>query len=439
MKLYAPFARPLYVMLKPQASLCNMACRYCYYLEKEQLYPGQSPLMSEALLEQFTQQYIEAQTMPQVLFTWHGGEPLLRPISFYRKAMELQRKYAGGRTIDNCIQTNGTLLNDEWCRFFKENNWLVGVSIDGPQRYHDAYRSFKQGGPSFEAVMKGIECLNKHQVDWNAMAVVNRLNVEDPVGFYRFFKEIGCRYIQFTPIVERLATTATDKPSPAATDNPSPSATDNPSLPATTEVSATKLRLASVDQRGDLSLTAESIRPEQWGNFLCQLFDQWIQTDVGEYFIQLFDATLANWVGEEPGLCSMSSHCGHAAVMEFNGDVYSCDHFVFPPYKLGNIREHTLIEMLYSPQQQAFAAAKTQALPDPCRRCDYLFACHGECPKNRFVSTSSGETSTPSGETGLNYLCAGYQQFFRHVAPYMDFMADELRAGRAPANVMKQL
>lgn len=424
MKLYAPFARPLYVMLKPQASLCNMACRYCYYLEKEQLYPGQSPLMSEALLEQFTQQYIEAQTMPQVLFTWHGGEPLLRPISFYRKAMELQRKYAGGRTIDNCIQTNGTLLNDEWCRFFKENNWLVGVSIDGPQRYHDAYRSFKQGGPSFEAVMKGIECLNKHQVDWNAMAVVNRLNVEDPVGFYRFFKEIGCRYIQFTPIVERLASTAKDKPSP--------SATDNPSLPATTEVSATKLRLASVDQRGDLPLTAESIRPEQWGNFLCQLFDQWIQTDVGEYFIQLFDATLANWVGEEPGLCSMSSHCGHAAVMEFNGDVYSCDHFVFPQYRLGNIHENTLIEMLYGPQQQAFASKKTQNLPEDCQQCEFLFTCHGECPKNRFARAAGGES-------GLNYLCPGYHQFFSHVAPYMDFMAAELRANRAPANVMKSL
>lgn len=413
MNAYAPFARPLYVMLKPVGSRCNMACSYCYYSEKEKLYAEQRPLLTEQDLELFTQQYIEAQTMQQVLFTWHGGEPLMRPVSFYRKAMDLQRKYAGGRIIDNCIQTNGSLLNDEWCRFFKENHWLVGLSIDGPQASHDAYRRFTNGSPTFAQVMQGIDCLNKHQVEWNAMAVVNSRNVDDPLGFYRFFKEIDCHYIQFTPIVERLS--------------PKP---DGRHLAAPDELGECNFS----DERapGHLSLTPESITPEQWGGFLCAIFDEWIKEDVGRYFVQIFDATLANWVGEEPGLCSLSSHCGHAAVMEFNGDVYSCDHFVFPQYRLGNIHENTLIEMLYGPQQQAFASKKTQNLPDDCQQCEFLFACHGECPKNRFARAAGGES-------GLNYLCPGYRQFFSHVAPYMDFMAAELRANRAPANVMKAL
>lgn len=399
MRGYAPFARPLYVMLKPVGARCNMACSYCYYLEKEKLYGGQRHLMSDELLERFTQEYIEAQTMQQVLFTWHGGETLLRPLSFYQKAMEYQRKYARGRIIDNCIQTNGTLLTDEWCRFFKEHNWLVGVSIDGPAHYHDVNRRFRNGAPSFQEVMKGIECLNRHGVNWNAMAVVNNLNGDDPLGFYRFFKEIGCRYIQFTPIVERISLKEDGR------------------------------TLASANQQEELPMTPESVTPEQWGNFLCALFDEWVKEDVGSYFIQLFDATLANWVGEEPGICSMSANCGHASVMEFNGDVYSCDHFVFPEYKLGNIHTRTLVEMLYGEQQKRFARMKTDGLPTSCRQCEYLFACHGECPKNRFAVT-------PTGESGLNYLCKGYKQFFRHVTPYMDFMAQELKEGRAPANVM---
>lgn len=413
MNAYAPFARPLYVMLKPVGSRCNMACSYCYYSEKEKLYAGQRPLLTEQDLELFTQQYIEAQTMQQVLFTWHGGEPLMRPVSFYRKAMDFQRKYADGRIIDNCIQTNGSLLNDEWCRFFKENHWLVGLSIDGPQASHDAYRRFTNTSPTFAQVMRGIDCLNKHQVEWNAMAVVNNRNVDDPLGFYRFFKEIDCHYIQFTPIVERLS--------------PKP---DGRHLAAPDELG--ECNFSDESASAHLSLTPESITPEQWGSFLCSIFDEWIKEDVGRYFVQIFDATLANWVGEEPGLCSLSSHCGHAAVMEFNGDVYSCDHFVFPQYRLGNIHEKTLIEMLYGPRQQVFASKKTQNLPEDCQQCEFLFACHGECPKNRFARAAGGES-------GLNYLCPGYRQFFSHVAPYMDFMAAELRANRAPANVMKAL
>lgn len=374
MSIAIPFGSPLYVMLKPVGSRCNLACRYCYYLEKGKLYPEQAPL-SEELLETFIRQYIEAQTMPEVLFTWHGGEPLLQPLSFYRKALELQQRYARGRQIDNCLQTNGTLLTDEWCEFLRENRFLVGISIDGPQTYHDAYRC-----RSFDKVMRGIRLLQKHHVEWNAMATVNHLNADHPVEFYRFFKEIGCQYLQFTPVVEP-------------------------------------------------SLCDTSVTPEQWGRFICEVYDEWVKADVGQIFVQLFDATLANWAGEPPGICSMSPTCGRAAVMEANGDVYSCDHFVFPEYRLGNIRQQSLTEMLYGERQQQFGRNKRASLPRQCRECRFLFACHGECPKNRFVKDKYGEP-------GLNYLCAGYQQFFAHVASDMDFMKAELDAGRSPANIM---
>lgn len=403
MNTFAPFARPLYIMTKPVGAICNLACDYCYYLEKSKLYQ-ESPkhIMSDELLEKFIKEYIESQTMPQVLFTWHGGETLMRPLSFYQKAMELQRKYARGRTIDNCIQTNGTLLNDEWCRFFHDNNWLVGVSIDGPQEFHDEYRKNKQGKPSFMKVMQGINLLNKHRVEWNALAVVNDFNADYPLDFYHFFKEIGCRYIQFTPIVERIFRHDDGR------------------------------HLAAVEEGDNEKLADFSVTPEQWGNFLCTIFDEWVKNDVGEYFIQLFDATLANWVGEQPGVCSLAKTCGHAGVMEFNGDVYSCDHFVFPQYKLGNIYSKALVEMMYSDKQQQFGRNKFDSLPSQCKECQYLFACNGECPKNRFCKTASGEP-------GLNYLCKGYYQYFDHVAPYMDFMKKELLAERAPANIMEAI
>ena len=404
MTTFAPFARPLYVMAKPVGSVCNLACTYCYYLEKSHLYRQEEPsgrfTMSDELLERFIKEYIESQTMPQVLFTWHGGETLMRPLAFYKRVVELQRKYARGRTIDNSLQTNGTLLTDEWCRFFKENNWLVGVSIDGPQEFHDEYRRNKQGMPSFQKVMRGIALLNKHGVEWNALAVVNDFNADYPLDFYHFFKEIGCRYIQFTPIVERILPHADGR------------------------------HLASPADGEEIPLAEFSVTPAQWGEFLCTLFDEWVRHDVGEYFIQLFDSTLANWVGQQPGVCTLAETCGHAGVMEYNGDVYACDHFVFPEYKLGNIRTHTLTEMMYSQRQQQFGAMKRDALPTQCRECEFLFACHGECPKNRFCHTATGEP-------GLNYLCEGYHRFFAHVAPYMDFMKRELLAQRPPANVMQ--
>ncbi len=402
-QVLTPFARPLYIMTKPAGSSCNLACEYCYYLEKKNLYKDASAdrrhVMSDDMLERFIKMYIESQSMPQILFSWHGGETLMRPLSFYKKVIELQKKYGGGLVIDNSIQTNGTLLTDEWCRFFKDNNWLVGVSVDGPQEFHDEYRRNNIGAPSFHKVMRGINLLKKHGVEWNALAVVNDFNADYPLDFYHFFKEIECRYIQFTPIVERI-------------------------IPHTDGRT-----LASPMDAHDAPLADFSVSPAQWGEFLCTIFDEWVKNDVGQYFIQLFDSTLANWAGVQPGVCTMARTCGHAGVMEFNGDVYSCDHFVFPEYKLGNIREKTLVEMMYSDRQQKFGTDKYDSLPGQCRRCTYLFACNGECPKNRF-------TVTADGEPGLNYLCEGYYRFFEHVAPYMDFMKNELDNQRPPSNVM---
>ena len=386
MATISPFSHPLYVMLKPAGARCNLRCKYCYYLEKELLYPDDKVhTMSDELLEMFIREYIGSQTTGEVLFTWHGGETLLRQPDFYRKAVVLQKKYGSGRHIANCIQTNGTLLTDEWCHFFRENHWLVGVSVDGPQTFHDHYRMDRHGKPSFQRVMQGIELLNKYSVDLNAMAVVNDYNGNHPLEFYHFFKDIGCHYLQFTPVVERSA---------------------------------------------DGNVTSFSVNARQWGDFICTLFDEWVKEDVGVYFVQLFDATLANWMGVTPGVCTMGRSCGHAGVMEYNGDVYACDHFVFPEYKLGNIRSNTLVEMMYSPRQQAFGLAKHTTLPRQCRQCPYLFACNGECPKNRFIQTADGEK-------GLNYLCEGYRKFFNHVAPYMEYMKNELLNQRPPSNVMK--
>lgn len=396
-----PFTKPLYVMLKPAGAHCNLACKYCYYLEKNKLYPtAQRHLMSDEMLEQFTREYIEAQTMSQVLFTWHGGEPLLRSIDFYRKALSLQQKYAGGRRIDNVIQTNGTLLTDEWCEFFAQNHWLVGISIDGPQPYHDHYRLTAAGKPSWQKVMQGIKLLKKHGVEWNAMAVVNAYNVNHPLEFYRFFKENGCQFLQFTPIVERQTRHEDGR------------------------------TLASLADKNEIPLSEASVAPEQWGYFLCAIFDEWVRKDVGKIFVEIFDCTLANWMGVSPGICAYSKECGHAGVMEHNGDVYSCDHFVFPEYKLGNIRDHSLIDMLYGEQQQEFSRLKHSSLPRQCKECDMEFACHGECPKNRFMKDKYGDS-------GLNYLCPGYYHYYQHVAPYMDYMKQELMSQRPPSNIMK--
>lgn len=400
MNTISPFSKPLYVLAKPVGASCNLRCKYCYYLEKSHLYRNApARVMSDELLERFVQEYIQAQTMSQVLFTWHGGEPLMRPLSFYRKAVALQEKYAFGRQIDNTIQTNGTLLTDEWCEFLKEHNWLVGISIDGPQEFHDEYRRTASDKPSWQKVMRGIRLLRKHGVEWNAMAVVNDFNAGYPLEFYHFFKEMGAKYIQFAPVVERMAAHSDGR------------------------------HLATlVDQ--ECPVADFSVSPAQWGDFLCAIFDEWVRHDVGQTYVEIFDCTLANWVGERPGICVYAKECGHAGVMEFNGDVYSCDHFVFPEYKLGNIRDRTLVEMLYGEQQRQFSCLKHATLPKQCKECEWEFACHGECPKNRFVNDWYGNP-------GLNYLCSGYRHFYEHVAPYMDFMKKEFMNQRPPANVME--
>lgn len=397
-----PFARPLYVMLKPVGASCNLRCKYCYYLEKSNLY-NEIPtrLLSDEMLEQFTKEYIEAQTMNDVLFTWHGGEALMRPLSFYRKAVKLQKRYGRGRRISNTIQTNGTLLTDEWCRFLHDNNWLVGISIDGTQEFHDKYRLTSMGNPSWSKVMRGLRLLKKYNVEWNAMAVVNDYNAEHPLDFYNFFKDNGCQYLQITPIVERLVEHRDGRQLASLSDDNAP-------------------------------LASFSVTPQQWGQFLCTIFDEWVRHDVGRVFVEIFDCMLANWVGVTPGICVYAKECGHAGVMEFNGDVYSCDHFVFPQYRLGNIRQHTITEMLYGKQQQQFSLLKSQSLPQECRQCQWEFACHGECPKNRFIKDKYGNL-------GKNYLCEGYRMFFEHIAPYMDFMKDEYLNQRPPANVMQHV
>lgn len=396
--MISPFERPLYVMVKPAGSGCNLRCAYCYYLDKQRLYnpADKRPLMTDEMLELFIKRYVEAQTSADICFTWHGGEALMRPLSFYQRAMELQRKYAKGRNILNCLQTNGTLLTPEWCTFLRRENWLVGISIDGPREFHDEYRRTASDAPSFERVMRGIRLLNTYGVEWNAMAVINDYNASHPDEFYAFFKSINCKYIQFAPIVERLT------------------ANDN---------------IASPLEAG--SMAPFTVSPEQWGTFLCRLFDLWVKEDVGEVFIQLFDATLANWAGVLPGVCSMAETCGHAAVMEYDGTVYSCDHFVFPEYRLGNLRTQSFIEMMSSPKQLAFGAYKRDSLSQQCRQCRWLFACHGECPKNRIGRTPQGEP--------INYLCAGYRQFFAHVAPYMDFMKQQLDQQLPPADIVNHL
>lgn len=397
-----PLSSPTYVMAKPAGPLCNLACNYCYYLEKQNLYKQQQgKTMTDETLETFVRDYIAAQSTPSVLFTWHGGEPLMRPITFYRRVLELQRKYAAGRTIDNCIQTNGTLITPEWAQFFHDNQFLVGISIDGPQDMHDRYRKSRLGRPSWRQVMKGIDLLNRYGVEWNAMAVANATTAEDPLRFYHFFKEINCHYLQFTPVVERFYRHPDGR------------------------------RLATPLDGATAELTDFSITPEAWGDFCCTIFDEWVKNDVGEYFVQLFDATLAGWAGVMPSVCSMAETCGHATALEFNGDLYACDHFVFPEYRLGNILETPLATLTARPELKKFGQAKRDALTRQCRECEYLFACHGECPKNRFGFSADGEP-------GHNYLCKGYHQFFSHVAPYMDFMKRCLQKSLPPSLVMKE-
>jgi uncharacterized protein len=390
------------VMVKPSGSSCNLNCTYCYYLEKKKLYPGvKDARMTEELLEDFTRQFIESQDVPVVTFTWQGGEPTLMGLDFFKKAIAFQKKYAAGKNIENAFQTNGTRLNDDWCRFFADNNILVGVSIDGPESYHDHHRKTFSGGKTFRHVMEGINMLHRNKVEFNTLSTVNSHNVKYPAEVYRFLKNTGSGFMQFLPVVERS------------------------SPPSDHE-----LNLVPHTYSGESVLTSWSVGPEDFGKFLIKIFDEWVRNDVAKYYVQIFDSTLANYVGENPGICVFSETCGDALVMEHNGDLFSCDHFVYPEYYLGNIAQTTLGELAKMQKQFDFGINKRNSLPRYCLNCEVRYACHGECPKHRFLKT-------PDGEPGLNYLCKGYKAFFRHAEPYMEFMAKELDKKRAPANVMQ--
>ena len=389
------------VMLKPAGPACNLNCNYCYYLEKSLLFDNSATTrMSYELLEEFTKQFIEAHEVPVVMFTWQGGEPTLMGLDFFRKAVEFQKKYSGGKRIDNAFQTNGTLLNDEWCTFFRDNNMLVGVSIDGTEKNHDHYRRTKSGAPTFKRVMRGIEFLHKHNVEFNTLSVVNDYNVSMASETYSFLRKTGSGFMQFLPVVERMSESS--------------------------DTNALKL-VAPV--HGEAKLAPWTVGAKDYGEFLITIFDEWVRNDVARYYVQIFDATLANFVGENPGVCVFSETCGDALAMEHNGDVYSCDHFVYPDFYLGNIHETPLIDMVKSQRQFDFGIEKRNTLPRQCLMCEVRYACHGECPKHRFLHT-------PDGIHGLNYLCEGLKMFFSHVEPYMEYMAGELKAKRPPANVM---
>lgn len=399
--LLNPYIAPKYVMAKSVGAQCNLNCAYCYYLEKERLYAFSSSMqMSDTVLERYVAEYIAMQPVPEVLFSWHGGEPLLRSIDFYRKALKFQDYYGRGRKIENTLQTNGLLLNEEWCRFFKDHNFLIGISIDGPEHCHDIFRKRKDGSGSFKAVMKGIELLRKFEVEFNTLSVIHSYNVDYPLDIYHFLKEVGSGFMQFSPIVER-----------------------------TTQQKNRLSLLTMMEDYPDAAMTSTSVDPVKFGAFYIAIFNEWIRQDVGRYFVQLFDATLANIHNGKPGVCIFAQECGNAAVMEFNGDVYCCDHFVFPEYFLGNIQEKSLYEMMMSEKERQFGKNKREQLPTICLHCDFLNVCNGECPKNRIVKT---------GEKGrnLNYLCSGYKAFFKHAAPYMEYMHQQLLKGEAPEKVM---
>ena len=386
-------------MAKPTGPICNLDCKYCFYLEKEKLYPDDTDwAMPEDVLETFIHDHIEAHSVPEVQFAWQGGEPTLLGVDYFRKVVEFQKKYAGEKIIQNAFQTNGVLLNDEWCEFFKENDFLIGISIDGPEELHDHYRVDRGGRPSFKKVMRGLDFLKKHEVEFNTLTVVNRKNQDHPLEVYRFLKEIGSLVMQFIPLVERIAA----------------------------EPSSLLKMVLPVE---DGSLANWSVEPEPYGNFLCTIFDEWVREDVGKHFVQLFDVSLQSWIGMPASLCWFREACGAAVALEHNGDLYSCDHFVYPENRLGNIMDTPLSSLMNSPQQRQFGRDKRETLPQYCLDCDVRFACHGECPKHRFIKT-------PDGEDGLNYLCAGYKRFFRHINPYMRFMASMLKRRQSPAHVM---
>jgi uncharacterized protein len=371
--------------------MCNLDCHYCFYLKKEALYPDASFRMNEELLEDYTRQYIAAQRVPEVTFAWQGGEPTLMGLDFFRKAVELQHKYRRpGMRVHNNFQTNGTLLNEDWCRFFHENDFLIGLSMDGPRELHDAYRLDKGGRPTFDRVLAAARLMQSQQVEFNILACVNNLNARKPLEVYRFLRdEVGTKFVQFIPIVER------DPSSPSA-------------------------------------VSPRSVSGKDYGYFLNTIFDEWVRRDVGRVFVQIFDVALAAWSGNKPGLCIFDETCGSAMALEHNGDLYACDHYVDPAFLLGNIRTTPLAELAGNPRQLKFGQDKKTTLPRFCRECPVRFVCNGGCPKDRILNT-------PDGEPGLNFLCTGYKSFFTHIDAPMRAMVDLLSRQRPPADIISTL
>lgn len=396
----------VHLMAKPAGPDCNLGCEYCFYLEKEALYPAQGRRrMPDEVLEAYIRKTAQYQKVPQLLYAWQGGEPTLMGLDFFQRALELEKRYAGRRPVLNTLQTNGILLDEEWCRFLKQHGFLVGLSLDGPEEIHDLHRRDRRGRPTFARVRRTLELLQRHGVEFNVLACVTRESARRPLEVYRFLKEVGVGYIQFTPIVERLPDAESHRLGlqlgmPAARDG-----SDHPDV------------------------TPWTVNPEDYGDFLIAVFDEWIRSDVGAVFVMNFEWAITNFTDAPQAACFFSRRCGNAAIVEYNGDVYSCDHFVYPEYRLGNILTDDLSAMFGSERQRQFGAVKETSLPRCCRGCDVLIACRGECPKHRFLTA-------PDGEPGLNYLCAAYRKFFRHARPYLEAIVQTIRMGYPAEKVM---
>ena len=398
------------VIAKPIGPVCNLSCKYCYYIEKKKLYKDtDSFIMQPYVMETFIKEFIELQDTPEVQFSWQGGEPTILGVNFFKKVVELQNYYANGKRVSNAIQTNGTLLDDEWCDFFSENAFLVGLSIDGPREMHDHYRIDKLGNRTFDRVMHGLELLKENKVAFNTLTVVNDLNSQYPLEVYRFLKEAGAKYMQFIPLVER-----------------------NQDYSAKEIGLKLSMPPASGENGNICSVTKWSVKPTRFGKFYSEIFNEWIRQDVGSYFVQFFEVVLNIWLGYGSPLCHFAQRCGNAPILEHNGDIYACDHYVYPQYKIGNIIDMPLKEALESPQQKEFGNSKFDSLPGYCRECEILFACNGGCPKHRFMFT-------PDGEPGLNYLCRSYKRIFKEMDPYIRVIAQLVRSGRQAAEVMNYL
>lgn len=382
-------------MVKPAGSMCNLDCHYCYYLDKSEQYGNSQPFMSEELLEEYIKQYITSNDVPQVSFLWHGGEPLLLGIDFYKKALYFQKKYAKGKEIDNSLQTNGSLITDEWAHFFSENNFLIGISIDGPEDIHNSFRVNKAGKPSFESVMNGLCILKKHNTAFNTLSVVNKVSEGRGLEVYQFLKSTGSHYMQFLPAVENIIEREGKRP-----------------------------LIVSPGTCGAV-YAPWSVSSLAYGEFMFDIFKYWVKNDIGEYFVQLFDSTLAQYCNVAPGLCSMNDTCGESLVVEHNGDVYPCDHYVYQDFKLGNILETPLLDLYKSHKRFDFGLNKKNSLPKECNSCEYLFVCRGECPKHRFETSKFDDGN-------INTLCEGFRYFFRNTRPYMEHMRDLLIAGKSP-------